>query len=121
MVRSVAMTQKNSIEQLFVYTQLNDQTVLFQTQFKLHESFVFPQFKCQTILLTHKMGLSGVITPGQKRCQLRGTPRPQKLQYYWSLTIRLFNVISGTLVNWGLTPLQRCCRYILQLLPNEHV
>ena len=40
---------------------------------------------------------------------------PLKLQYYWSLTIRLFRVISKThIVGGGLIPRQRCNRCILQ-------
>ena len=31
---------------------------------------------------------------------------PKKFQYYWSLTIRLFSVISRTLVGGGLTEMQ---------------
>ena len=40
-----------------------------------------------------------------------------KLLRNWSLTIRLFSVISRTLVSGGLTPLQRCSRCFLQPLP----
>ena len=37
-----------------------------------------------------------------------------KLQHYWNLTIRLFSVISRTLVEGGgLTPLKRCSQCIL--------
>ena len=36
-----------------------------------------------------------------------------KLQRYWSLTIRLFDVISRTLVAGVLSLLQSCCRCIL--------
>ena len=48
MVPSIAMYQKNSIKhQLFIYTQLNDQTFLLQAiQFGM--SFVWIQFKCQS-------------------------------------------------------------------------
>ena len=52
------------------------------------------------------------------RWDWRSTPQSQKLHYYRSLTIRLFSVISWTLVGWrGLTPQQRCIRCILQ--PQE--
>ena len=37
-----------------------------------------------------------------------------KLQHYWNLTIRLFSVISRTLVRGGLTPMQTCSRCIIQ-------
>ena len=46
--------------------------------------------------------------------QWRGTPHSPKLQHCWNLTIRLFSVISRTLVSGGLTPLQRCSQCILQ-------
>ena len=36
-----------------------------------------------------------------ERWQCRGTPHSPKLQHYWSLTIRLFSVISRTLVGRG--------------------
>ena len=46
--------------------------------------------------------------------QWRGTPHSPMLQHCWNLTIRLFSVISRTLVRGGLTPLQRCSQCILQ-------
>ena len=46
--------------------------------------------------------------------QWRGTPHFPKLQHWWNFTIRLFSVISRTLVRGGLTPLQRCSQCILQ-------
>ena len=48
-----------------------------------------------------------------KQWQWRGIPHSPKLQYYRSLTIRLFNVMFRTLVG-SLTLLQRCCLCILQ-------
>ena len=47
--------------------------------------------------------------------QWRGTPHSQNLRG-WSLAIRLFNVISKSLFGdcGGLTPLQKCNRFILQ-------
>ena len=36
-----------------------------------------------------------------ERWQWRGTPHSPKLQHYWNLTIRLFSVISRTLVGGG--------------------
>ena len=50
-----------------------------------------------------------------ERWQWRGTRHSPKLQHCWNLTIRLFSVISRTLVSGGgLTPLQRSSQYILQ-------
>ena len=81
-----------------------------------------------------------------ERWQWRSIPHSPKLQHYWSLTIRLFNVISRILVvgsnpsaemqsvysavpaDWanrwwgrGITPLQRCSRCILQSQPTEQL
>ena len=43
-----------------------------------------------------------------------------KLQHYWSLTIRLFNIISRTLVGGGdISPLQRSSQCILRPKPTE--
>ena len=50
---------------------------------------------------------------------MRGTPHAPKLQHCWNLTIRLFSVISRTLVScWGLTLLQRCSQCILHPQPT---
>ena len=53
-----------------------------------------------------------------ERWQWKGIPYSPKLQYYWSLTIRLFSVISTTLAEGCFTPLQRCNRCILQPQPT---
>ena len=63
--------------------------------------------------------LSGATTPGQsgpgERWQWRGTPYSPKLHHHLNITIRLFSVISKTLVGGGgLTPLQRSSVCILQ-------
>ena len=51
--------------------------------------------------------------------QWRGTMHSPNLQHYWNLIIRLFSVISMTLVGWGgLTPFQRCSRCIQQPQPT---
>ena len=66
------------------------------------------------------MTLSSATTPGQSGPRSDGNEGvlyiPPKLHYYWSFTIRLFNVISRTLVGRWLTPLQKCSWCILQLL-----
>ena len=52
--------------------------------------------------------------------QWRSTLQSPKLQHYWSLTTRLFSVISRTLIVCGdLAPLQRSSRRILQSQPIE--
>ena len=102
------MYHKKSIKhQLFIYTHLKDQTVLFQTiQFSIN----------------HSLSLKDSIRCYHSRSewtwewwQWRGTMQYPKLQYYGSLTIRLFSVIWGhLLMGLGFTPLQRCSQCILQ-------
>ena len=50
--------------------------------------------------------------------QWKGTLHFSKLQHYWSFTIRLFSVMSRTLVVGVVTPLQRSSRCILQPQPT---
>ena len=52
---------------------------------------------------------------------IKCTLHSPKLQHYWSFTIRLFNVISRTLVGGCLAPLQRCIWCILQTHSTEPV
>ena len=61
--------------------------------------------------------LSGAIIPGAMA--IKGCPHSPKLQHHWDLAIRLFSFISRTLIGWCLTPLQKCCRCILQAQPTE--
>ena len=50
---------------------------------------------------------------------MKGAPHSPKLQHHWNLTIRLFSVISRTLIRGvSLTSLQRSSRYILQPQPT---
>ena len=84
MVLSIDSTKHQS----FVYTQLSDQTVLFQTiQFS-----ICTQLKCQTVLFD------------PIRCYHSGPEwtwdwwHSPKLQYYWSVTIKLFCVIQRYLL-----------------------
>ena len=83
------------------------------------------QFKYQnSSIWTMNRILLGAITLGQsglrERWQWRGTLHYPKLQRYWSLTIKLFNVISRILIKWrDLTLLQRCSWYILQPPPAD--
>ncbi len=58
-----------------------------------------------------------------QRWQCRSTPESPNLQHYGSLTIRLFSIISRTLVmgGGGLTPLQRSNRCILQPQPTGQI
>ena len=62
--------------------------------------------------------LSSASTPGQSGPRSDSNEGvlhiPKKLQHCWNLTIRLFSVISTTLIGGILTPLQRCSRCFLQ-------
>ena len=93
------------VNTFFRYTQSNDQTVLFLTiQFSISHLF------------TYRLNVKPLFDP--IRCyhfgpewtwewwQWRDTQHYLKLQYYWNLTIRLFNVVSRTLVG-GRLPLCR--------------
>ena len=86
----------------FVYTQLNDQTVLFQSiPFSIKHLFALDLNIKQLYYRT----LSGATIPGQRGSRSnRGTPHFCKLHRYWSFTIRLFSVISKTLVSRGVLP-----------------
>ena len=61
--------------------------------------------------------VSGATTPVQREPGCDGNEgklHSPKFQHYWSFPIRLFNVISRKLVEGGgITPLQRCSRFIL--------
>ena len=84
----------------------------------LHKSFVYTQFKRQ-FYLTQRLGPFRCYHSGPLRqlvqCQWRVPSDSPKLQD-WSLTIRLFDVISRTLVMAGFIFLQRCSWCILQPL-----
>ena len=110
----------NSIKyQSFVCILLNDQTVLFHTIQVTISYFFVLSLNVEQFYLTYRQDLIRCYRSGPEwpweRWQWRGTLHSPKLQHYWSLTIRLFNVISGhSLVVGGLTPLPRCNRCILQ-------
>ena len=83
--------------------------VLFQTiQFNLSTQFIWPIDRT----------LSGAIIPGQRGPRNNSNEGILHIsQYHWSPTIRLFNVISRTLIcEESLTPQQRYNQYILQSL-----
>ena len=93
-----------SISIVFIHTQLSVKTVLFQTI----------QFSISPIWAIDRT-LSDTTTPGQSGPGSDGNERVLCIpQHYWSLTIRLFSVISKTFVVGGnLTLLQKCSQYIL--------
>ena len=127
----------NSIKhQSFVYTQLNDLTGLFhRIPFRISTQFSFISPVDKTLSGSTTPGKSGPGSNANNRWTIKG---------YWKLTIRLFSVISRTLVRGlsptyidavgvfysqfgpqrhslgvGLTLLHRCSWCILQPQPTE--
>ena len=112
-----------SIRIVFVHTQLIVKTVLFQTiqlsvstvsmskavLFRVIQFSISTQFSSIWPIVRT---LSGATTPGESGPGSDSNERI--LQHYWYITIRLFSVISRTLIGRGLTPQQRCSQYILQ-------
>ena len=91
-----------------MYTQFNDQTLLFLTiQFSLSLLFAL-SLNVKQFYLTHRWDPIKCFHSGSEwtweQWQWRGTLHSLKLQTYWSLTIRLFNVVSRILVGWGSYP-----------------
>ena len=91
-----------SIKSSFIYTQLNDQIVLFLIiHFSISLFFVL-SLNVKQLYLTHRYDSLSCYHSGpewtRKQLQWRGTPHTAKLQHHWSLAIRLFSVITRTLV-----------------------
>ena len=109
---------------LNVSTQFNCQKhFLFQTILSSHFNYsvqqkhaVLIQFSIrnQLVLFNTQIGPYQVLALG-KTWEQQHSP---KLQHHWKLTLRLFSVISRTLIGGGLTPLQRYSRCILQPQPT---
>ena len=110
MVLSIAISNNSVCYRSLVCTQLNDETVLFQTnQFCISHLFV-QTWDVKPIWPIDRTVRCYSSEPGLtwKRWQWRGTPHSPKLQYYLSLSIRLLSVISRTLVaGRGFLPLCR--------------
>ena len=101
----LCITNSSIKHRSFVYKQLHDQTVLFQTiQFSM--SFVCTQIKYQTVMFDLIRCYQFRPEWTWEQWQWRSTLNSPKLQHCFSLTIRLFNVISTTLVR-GILPLCR--------------
>ena len=103
MFPSIAMCHYQFIKQSFVYTQTNDQTVLFLTiQFSISHLFAYIVNFKQFYLSISRI-LLGATSPGPSEPGVNGTLHSPELQG-WSLTIRLFNIISRILImGMGLT------------------
>ena len=109
----------NSIKhQSFVYTKLNDQIDWFQTiQFTISHLFAH-SLNVKQFYLTYRYGpircYHCVLEWILEQSQWGGTPHSPKVKHYWSLTIKLFCVISGHSLGKGFTTLQGC----IQSQPN---
>ena len=93
----LCITNNSFKYQSFVYIQLNDQTVLFLT----FQVFRCTHFQCKTFLFDPLIGRYQVLQLPEwtwKRRQWKGTLHSPTLQHYWSLIIRLYNVIIRTIV-----------------------
>ena len=99
----LCITHNSVKHQSFVYTQLNDQTVLFSVSHLFALSLNVKQF-----YFTHRYDAFMCYHSGPEWTwewwQWRDTLHSLKLQHYWSLAIRLFNVISRTFI-------ERCGSY----------
>ena len=102
--------------QTFVYTQLNDQTVLFlPIQFSISHLFVHRLNGCQ-LYLTHSLTLSGANTPGQSEPRSDGNEGVLRIPQ----CSRIFQHIQDT--RWSsLNTLQRYSLYILQRQPTGSI
>ena len=105
-----------------LFTQLNDLRIIFLT-IQLSTSHFFAQsLNVKHFYLTHRQDPIRSYHSGSEctweQWQRKGTPLSLKHQHCWSLTIRMFNVISRTLVGGSLTPLLRCSRCILLPQPT---
>ena len=112
----ICITYNSIKHQSFVYTQLNDQTVLFlTTQFNISHLFAL-NLNVKQFYLTHWYNPIRCYHCRSEwiweQWQWRGTLHSPKLQHYWSLTIRLFNAISRTFI-WEVLPL---CRDAVRVL-----
>ena len=121
--RSKYNITNNSIKhQSFVYIELNDQTILFQTiQFGIRHLFAL-SLNVKQFYLTFRLDPFRCYHSDPEwtweRWQCRGILHYPKQQQCWSLTIRLFRIISRTLSGESLTPLLRSSRCILQPQPT---
>ena len=94
-----------SVSNNSIQLQLNDQKVLFLTiQFSISYLLAL-SFNVKQVYLIHRQDPIRCYLSGPEwtweRWQWSGTLHFPKLLHYWSLTIRLFCVISRTFVWWG--------------------
>ena len=100
----ILQTIQLNISHLFALSQIINSSI--SNNSIKRKSLVYTQFKCQQFYLTQ----SGATIPGQSGPGSDGYEGGAlhftKLQHYWSLRIRLFNVILRTLIR-GILPLCR--------------
>ena len=106
----ICITNNSIKHQSFVYTV--KWSVLFQTiQFSISHLFAL-SLNVKQFILNHRKGPIRCYHFGPEwtweQWRWRGILHCPNLQYYQSLNIRLFNVISKKFIEKGLTPLQRC-------------
>ena len=93
----------NSSKQSFVYSQLNDRTVLCYVKQFVSNLFGI-SWNIKQFYLTHRQDpirwLHSRSEWNWKQWQWRGTSNSPNLYHYWSFTIRSFNVKSRTLVGF---------------------
>ena len=104
-IHHVYITNNSIIHQSFVYTQLNVRIVLFLT-IRFRISHLLPySLNIKEFYLTHISDPIRCYHSGPEwtweRWQWRGISHSLKLQHYWSLTMRLFSVISRKLAGRG--------------------
>ena len=105
---------KNLIKHLsFIYTQFSDQTVLFKTI-----QFSISQFSNSSIWPIDRT-LSDATTLVQSEPRSKGNEGI--LQVPLRSSIRFISVVSRTLVEGCITPLQWCSWCILQSQPTEFI
>ena len=98
-------------------------------QFKCKYGLIVKNISIQAIQFTQTIQFSiSMLLVLRARVDLgamvmKGLPYYPKLQHCWNLTIRLFSVISGTLVGGGcrIHWLQRCSQCILQPQPTGQI
>ena len=107
----LCITNNSMKHRSFIYTQLNDSTVLFQI-IQFNKSHLFARSLNASFDLTNRWYPTKCYHSGSEWTwelwQWRGTSHSPKLEPYWSLTIRLFSPIDRALVGWsGVIPLPR--------------
>ena len=101
----LCITSNSINHQSFIYSQINDQTVLFLTIQLSISHFFSHTWNVKKFYLTHRLDFIKCYHSKSEwtweQWQWRAIKHSPKLQYYLSLTIRLFSVISWTLVGRG--------------------